>query len=138
MNLILMGAIRFTDFEITIPELMDINGNHISHTLTHTRVRRSTAGSSTPLVGLRAHGHDFRLSLDDTTPLLAPTFTVKRRRRSTTTGQVEEVPEQSSGLDCHFTARMVSHQNRSTGVSVCGGSVVSNAAKSMPLCNRSK
>lgn len=117
---------------------MDIDGNHISHTLTHNRVRRSTTGSSTALLGLRAHGHEFRLSLEDTTPFLATTFAVKRRRRSTTSGQIEEVPEQSSGLDCHFTARMVSHQNKSTGVSVCGGSVVSNTAKSVALRNRCK
>lgn len=114
---------HLTDFEIAVPELMDFNGNHISHTLTHNRVRRSTAGSSTPLLGLRAHGHDFRLSLEDTASFLAPTFSVKRRRRSTRSGEIEEVPEPSSGLDCHFTARMISHQNRTAGVSVCGGSV---------------
>ena len=121
-----MYSVDLTDFEITIPELVDFEGNHISHHLSRERGRRSVSGSvATSFLGLKAHGHDFRVLLEENPSLLSPTFAVKRVRRNVFNGELEEIQEKTSGLDCHYTGRMVSHQNHTTGLSVCGGKMVS-------------
>ncbi|XP_039260458.2 A disintegrin and metalloproteinase with thrombospondin motifs 18-like [Styela clava] len=111
------------DFEIAVPELIDDAGNHLTHSLHQTRVRRSLPEEDqSHIFKISAHGHDFHVELSENNNLLfAPSFAVKRIRRDATTGILKEHEERSNGLDCHYTGKMLSHQNRTTAISTCDG-----------------
>nr|XP_039260456.1 A disintegrin and metalloproteinase with thrombospondin motifs 18-like isoform X1 [Styela clava] len=114
------------DFEIAVPEVVDVLGNHVTHDLLHhRRLRRSVHSNITSEIPvfykISAHNKDFHIGVVPNKIFLDPKFYVKKIQRDQKTGKLIEKIETNTELDCHFSGHMVSHENSGVAISLCNG-----------------